>query len=576
MRSRITVLKIGFFILLFSFLFAPIKIPFNLYDEGISVTNAVRMMKGDVPFKDFWTIYPPGQYFTLSGLFTVFGTNLMVARLYDTLVRFALVWLLYRMAGTFTTEPLAMLIGTVGTLWLASAGSYAYSVFPALALGLWAILCLYLYTKTNRKRWLLFSGILIGLESLFRWDLGLYTGLSITLSIFSFPFLRTMHPGNSFRQTLKMSAEMLLLLLGAVFLVIIPWYCFWAITGGIGDMWFQVVTFPVTMLHDVRWKPYPPLLPPLSVTAMDLSASTDSRPEIIKWIQFYAPLAIYSTVLMNGCIALLRKCLFLYPASILKIALTSFGILLFFQAMSRYDYIHTVPTSLLTILMGIPLLFSYLSRLGNGFKIRRRDNHGSGPYEAKEIRLAILPRHRITISKKVYLQYPLLLLGFVSISIYYLSPINNYSVFPLTFPWGCYSSVARASCVLLKSDQEKAVLFIQANTSPEEYIYVGNTRHDRIYINDVGFYFLSERRSATKFSELHPGIATTQIVQELIVRDLTLKNVRWVVLLNRAGSQEPNESALSSGIFVLDQYIQSAYKPVREFGAYAIWKRLES
>ena len=34
-----------------------IKAPFLVYDEGFAVFNAVRVMEGDVPHRDFWAIY---------------------------------------------------------------------------------------------------------------------------------------------------------------------------------------------------------------------------------------------------------------------------------------------------------------------------------------------------------------------------------------------------------------------------------------------------------------------------------------------------------------------------------------
>ena len=57
-------------------LFVPIRSPFYYYDEGFAVFNATRVIGGDIPYKDFWAIYPPGQVYILATLFWIFGISL--------------------------------------------------------------------------------------------------------------------------------------------------------------------------------------------------------------------------------------------------------------------------------------------------------------------------------------------------------------------------------------------------------------------------------------------------------------------------------------------------------------------
>src|SRR6476659_3309660 len=53
-----------------------------VYDEGLICYGAERVLGGDLPYRDFWTVYGPGQYYLLAGIFKVFGTSLLVARRY--------------------------------------------------------------------------------------------------------------------------------------------------------------------------------------------------------------------------------------------------------------------------------------------------------------------------------------------------------------------------------------------------------------------------------------------------------------------------------------------------------------
>jgi hypothetical protein len=141
---------------------------------------------------------------------------------------------------------------------------------------------------------------------------------------------------------------------------------------------------------------------------------------------------------------------------------------------------------------------------------------------------------------------------------------------------GCRSSDSRAGCVPLDPAEMQAVRFVQNAVPPGERIYSGSSRHDRVFGNDLLFYFLSARHSATKFHEVEPRVTNTLPVQRQIVEDLKHNRVRYLVLF--AGfdhMQEPNASMENSGVTYLDDFIRSHYRPVERFGNYAIWRMAE-
>jgi len=59
----------------------------NVYDEGLIVFGAQRVLEGDIPYRDFWTLYAPGQFYAVAGLFKLFGSSVLVERLWDAAVR---------------------------------------------------------------------------------------------------------------------------------------------------------------------------------------------------------------------------------------------------------------------------------------------------------------------------------------------------------------------------------------------------------------------------------------------------------------------------------------------------------
>src|SRR5207244_11529685 len=46
---------------------------------SVGIVGALRILDGDIPYRDFWTIYAPGHFYLLALLFFVFGKHLVIA-----------------------------------------------------------------------------------------------------------------------------------------------------------------------------------------------------------------------------------------------------------------------------------------------------------------------------------------------------------------------------------------------------------------------------------------------------------------------------------------------------------------
>ena len=102
---------------------------------------------------------------------------------------------------------------------------------------------------------------------------------------------------------------------------------------------------------------------------------------------------------------------------------------------------------------------------------------------------------------------------------------------------------------------------------------MGVFRHDKLYINNAIFYFLSERQCATEFHELHPGVVSELPAQNRIINALEKNKVQFIVLTDEHNANEPNLSSISSGLKTLDNYIRNNFYKVTSFGEYYIFKR---
>src|SRR6187455_3094361 len=52
----------------------------NLLDEGSTAAQAMRIVNGELIYRDFFTVVTPGSYYTIAWLFRLFGESLMLLR----------------------------------------------------------------------------------------------------------------------------------------------------------------------------------------------------------------------------------------------------------------------------------------------------------------------------------------------------------------------------------------------------------------------------------------------------------------------------------------------------------------
>lgn len=521
-------------------LLAPIKTPLKYNDEGFAVFNAVRVMDGDVPFKDFWSVYPPGQAYALAAVFQVFGTTLLVARIYDTALRFLIVIALYLISRKITTRGAALLACVVATIFLANSSFYSYPAFPALAFGLLGFWGVLKQADNGRRRWLAAGGALIGFASFFRWDFALYICIGALVEIVLDHVSRNRRKEHPAAERIISVGCRVTVFLGSLIATVLPFYGYVLFRSGINELWEQVVIFPATVLHQTRWRPYPPIIPRRIASAIAAGAFERAYRRIVPWLQFYVPLAGYAAALGHYGLMGIRKRMSFNTQEVTVIAAAVIGLLLFAQALSRYDFIHVMPTSIISAIIII-----YLFKL-------------------------ILNYIDVNIAKYL-ITFLMFVFGCMYMGLPAKTLIDSCRGYLLT---NCYSTLWTASCVYINKNHEDAIKYIKNNVYKGESIFVGNTRHDIIFGNDVSFYFLSECPCVTKYHMLHPGVATTYTVQKDIVYDIELKETRFIVLVDYPVRNEPNASSTSSGVHLLDKYIRSNYLRVAEFGNYGIWKRL--
>ena len=278
----------------------PIKYPINVYDEGLALVGGMRVLHGDVPLRDFWAIYPPGQAYVLAALFGAFGENVMVERVYDTLVRILLALTIYLLAARLLRSwRWALAPYLVAAVLLAAATFYGYAVYPALLFSFGALLLGFRYLDTPKRSWLVGAGVLLGVTAFFRIDLGFYAAASTGILLL-LPRLLPLEGETRWGQRLRGLLGDLLAAFGPAALLVAVFYGVLGSMAGYDLMVQNLFVFPATTFRAVRQLPYPAILPDWSIWGGE--GSVDSRLDrmLSDYLRFYLPLLVYgvTTVLL--------------------------------------------------------------------------------------------------------------------------------------------------------------------------------------------------------------------------------------------------------------------------------------
>ena len=145
----------------------------NPHDEGLVLQAAARIVNGELPYRDFYANYGPGQYYLDGALDFVFGPSLLTWRIVRVALDALVAVLAYALVRREGSEPLALLA------WVAVLFAMAHPTLPhpnaaALALAFGAILL--------ARRSPVAAGVLAGVAFAFRFDLGAAAAVGAALA----------------------------------------------------------------------------------------------------------------------------------------------------------------------------------------------------------------------------------------------------------------------------------------------------------------------------------------------------------------------------------------------------------
>jgi len=515
----------------FSLIFQAIAVEplIGIYDEGLVLVGAELVNKGLLPYRDFWTMYGPGQFYITSWLYTLFGYTNLVVRAMGIVEKSFIVFISYMLIARFASKACAVAAAVVILLLLTFAHVEAFPAFPALALGLAAI---YFAEKGMRgSRLCLFAaGIFTGFEATFRHDLGFYSAIGICACLLfrsycQWPRLKT-------SEVLRVAMRQCVLYAAGISLVFVPVIAYLFYSVPLVDLYENLIYIPSKIYPAVRAIPFP-------------GRDAIPTPGIAAFV-VYAPFMVVGCILLFELIGARKKGKShdnVEPDNgwmLISLVLTT-CLLFTIKGMVRVSYFHMIQAVVLSVI----LMAIYIPR---------------ALQKTRAARFVLLPGLAIPFALLISPAFA----GLTDFSNGMKELMSGHS----EVSDRCRSPVLpRMRCANLDNDYFLAAQKVRAATQVDDKIYVGTTRHDKLFVNAVTFYFVAERLPATKWYDLHPGVQTQERVQLQMIQQMRDSPPKMVVLDSRWDDvKEPNDSQLSNGSKLLDEYLNANFEEIRRFG----------
>ena len=532
----------------------------NLFDEGQILVGAKEVYWGAVPYRDFWTAYGPGQYWAIAGLFKLFGPYLLVERIWDATLRAAFASLAYLMTRELVGPRIALFtwMGSLGWLWM-----IGYSGYPLVAAGFLGTLSahlLILYVRGSVGSWgLVSAGAVAGLASLFRHDIGVYV-VAAEIAAMAYERYGTRAAATiADRRRTAVLPEIGLLIAGALSTTA-PVALLLIYSMPLSDLLHPFVVYPLKIYVPTRHLPFPSL-------THALAAVWSGEAPGVSLTALSGVVALYFPWLMAGLGITLfwnRSKIFASSLGDPTTRFAGFLLALLTLAFSLKTLVRPHTVHLAHVLVASLIL------AGMFFAASRaaRSTLATAAIVAVSALMAYAPLYSVN----AVIGQP----GALSMLTTAIRDPTSSAAKAYAYLSRRENGPAAAAYFAIDPDQAAAVSFIQTNTSRDDALFVGNSRHDLILVNDVLFYFLAERRPATKFYEFDPGVTTEAPIQAAIIDDIRKACVPYVVIVRLSryeAVREPNKSAESSGETALDEFLRNDFRLVARFGGYEIRKR---
>jgi 4-amino-4-deoxy-L-arabinose transferase-like glycosyltransferase len=505
----------------------------NLYDEGIVLVGSLRVLHGDVPYRDFWAMYPPGSFYLHAFLFSIFGEHAYVSRVCDAVTKVAIVVAAYGIARAYSSRARSRVVAALILLFLTYVGFPGLPFFQATLLALLIVLLLIradgISGRNDAARradvLVLAAGALNGLMVYFRHDLAAYALVAVVISV----AYKAFRAGKL--TLLAKEAGLFALGVSATF---VPLAIYLLRSAGYHDTYFSLIESPAEIYPVYRSLPFPEVDVPTLL----------HHPNGVQKLLVYFPFVILSIAFLEFVVS--RAVTRGRPRPELArgngarnariaVLLTTMAALFCLKGAVRPEVVHFAPAIIVSLVLA-------------GYLMWRRPLKRLAPLIVVLVFFFAVPTVK---AAEKYLRNA-----------------------PRVVSSCMHPALPRLACVPSDTKTVLAAKYIDDELPQVKDLYVGAGRHDRIFVGNVAAYFIVPKRPATRWHELHPGIQTRADIQQEMISELSCSK-SLVVILDRRWDQEAGRvpQGQPPGSKDLDRFLSEQFAVVKELGGMTILTR---
>ena len=562
-------LSLGLHLVLFGYVAAAVMGslggPLGAFDESIPLVHGMLIQQGRIPHLDFPYFYPPLGVYATAGAFGVLGRSVISSRAVGIIFFLVLIALIYRLFWSCFSRYRSLVPAAVLVV-AASVGSMlAVAAWQGFALALIALVT-YLCAHSERHSRLVIglSGVLTGLAMLYRLNFGIYAAAAIVCCLL-------LHHREWDRSRLKSTAVNLVAYIGPIIVCTVG-ICLLIYGRDIGagvyqftvntqkvmlDRGFMILALDsellIAILLPLGWFSFRLVrgmeeLPPKSLIPMaialglvGLALAGKNSPRIGMIV---VTLLLASVVSLHLLVLRLDR---------LEISVLIFYCCLTHYYFSRADWFHWRLLPMVESMLFCILVFGYSERQENSVST----GTALGLFVFAFCLLATATDFRLINVRN----------GANVLREFAIHPrvSDSERIVGGAVPSKAWTSIYR------DPDELNAVRYVRSATNHNDPIFVGVEDHSLAFVNDLRFYWLSDRPFASSMIQLEPKVATELTTQRKIIADFENSQVKCLVIEHE---QEKGDSTFRKSGYVgskfLDEYISMHFREVARFGRFAV------
>ena len=551
-----------------------LAVPVGKFDESIPLVDGMLILRGYTPNLDFYSFYPPLNFYLNAALFRLLGRTIIAVRIFGAITFvgvLALAMSFYRslrVSGPIAAAAVLLIATSIGA-------AVNLAAWPGFAISL-AMLLLYVCGQNSERFrfWLLAGSGLLGAAALLsRVNFGGYAVVAISLDLVQRFWFRD-SDRFSVRDELKAASAIVLPLIAGV-----VGFCLWVYGGKVGA---GLSEFIVSAQKLMALRGFFPLQ-----YKADLASALG-----LPFFWFFFRM-VYGTdrIRARSFVPLILCAALLMVAHAgrehLTIAMTVVAMELL-AVFLMHLFLFRLYSEELTILLFFCCLLHYYFSRADWFHWRLL------PIAASFLIPFAFPRHDSSQHRHAYVTTSPTALAvitaaaFVFVSAFEFRPdlsgvragwevaasfVRDYGATDTDRMLGNTNSPPAWSSVYPDGSELQALRYMRERTDESTPLFVGVKEHAKVYNTDLRMYWLADRPLGARTFQLETRIATEAPVQEGIIDDLERDKRTWIILDCEMGG-DPEYSRLNyQGSHLLDNYIEENFGAEATFGRYVVLSR---